>query len=427
MTAPQTPRSVALGRAGFERDAYLQTLETHVLRSGADGGRPYAVLADTLLYPEGGGQPADRGFLESGDIAVEVVDVQRVMRSVTGSASHSDPPEPEVRHFLGEPVAEGPMTVRLDWARRYDLMQQHTAQHLLSAVAADRFGWPTTSFHLGPEVCDVELDVPALGAAQLATLEEAVMVEVRAGRTVSCRRVSMAEYEALGDRVRSRGLPEGFAGDVRLVEIDGIDLNTCGGTHLRSTAEIESLKLLGTERLRGGTRLYWVAGGRVRQRLGMREAQASELRTTLGASDDDLVEVARQKLSRLEQADRTQRALTKELATATATALLASAEAVVVRHFEHRDAAFVQEAGRAFAAGGGSRLALLTSGTGERLAFVLAATAGADVDVPAIGQRVAALLEGRGGGASQVFQGKAASLARTAEAQALLERALAGS
>ncbi|HUP24715.1 MAG TPA: alanyl-tRNA editing protein [Thermoanaerobaculia bacterium] len=420
MTAPSTPGSVAPTRAGFERDAYLQALETQVLQSGSDGGRPYAVLADTLLYPEGGGQPADRGLLEARDVAVEVVDVQRVM----GSASHSGPPEREVRHFLSQPVAVGPTTVRLDWARRYDLMQQHTAQHLLSAIAADRFGWPTTSFHLGPEVCDVELDVPALGGEQLATLEEAVMVEVRATRAVSARRVPLAEYEALGDRVRSRGLPEGFADDVRLVEIEGIDLNTCGGTHLRSTAEIESLKLLGTERLRGGTRLYWVAGGRVRQRLGRREDQAAELRATLGASDDDLVEVARQKLSRLEQADRTQRALTKELASATAAALLGGSEPVVARHFEDREATFLQEVGRAFADGEGARLALLTARAGDRLAFVVAAASGAAGDVRELGQQVAALLDGRGGGAGQVFQGRAGSLARVEEAHALMDRVL---
>ena len=113
------------------------------------------------------------------------------------------------------------VTVELDWARRFDHMQQHTAQHLLTAVAADRFGWPTTAFHLGEHVSDVELDVAAIDEEQLRSLENAVAAEVRAARPVTARRVSRDEYERTD--VRSRGLPAGHAGDVRLVEIDGVD------------------------------------------------------------------------------------------------------------------------------------------------------------------------------------------------------------
>jgi alanyl-tRNA synthetase len=251
------------------------------------------------------------------------------------------------------------------------------------------------------------------------------MAEVRTPRLVTAHRVPYAEYHALGERVRSRGLPEGFHGDVRLVEIAGIDLNTCGGTHLRSTAEIESVKLLGTERLRGGTRVHFVAGARARRRLAFREEQASTLRAILGASDVDLVGQARQKADRLEQADRRCRALGKELAASTAAALLAGAEPVSARHFPEQDAAFAQEIGRAFSASGGDHVVLLTAGAGDRLAFVLAAALGSAADVRALGQEIAALLEGRGGGSGRVFQGKAGSLSRLPEAMALLKRATA--
>ena len=165
-----------------------------------------------------------------------------------------------IRHVLASPVAPGPADLRLDWERRFDHMQQHTGQHLLSAVAQDRFGWATTAFHLGPDVSDVELAAPSLPAADLARLEEAVAAEIRAARAVVPRRVPLEEFRALP--VRSRGLPEGFTGDVRLVEIAGVDLNTCGGTHLSNTAEIELVALLGTEALRGGTRVFFAAGGR---------------------------------------------------------------------------------------------------------------------------------------------------------------------
>jgi Ser-tRNA(Ala) deacylase AlaX len=395
--------------ACYEREPYRQALEVRVLRVDRDGDRPFAVLDDTLLFPEGGGQPADRGRL--GEVAV--VDVQKT----AGAAG-------EIRHFLAAPVPPGPARLLLDWDRRYDLMQQHTAQHLLSAIAADRFGWPTTSFHLGGKISDVELDVPALDTAHLAALEDAVAVEIRAARAVGARRVSFEEYAALGDRVRSRGLPDGHAGTVRLVEIAGLDLNTCGGTHLRSTAEIEAMKLLGTERLRGGTRLTWVAGARVRRRLGWREEQATALRSLLGGSDEDLIEVAARKAERLEEAERRQRGLVRELAAAAAEALLAGGERVLTRHYQGRDAAFLQEIARTIAAVEGPRLALLTAGEPGSLAFVLASTTSTGVDLRSLGARTAELLGGRGGGAGTVYQGKATSLARAAEARELLERAL---
>src|SRR5664280_1407985 len=229
----------------YERDPYMKELTTEIVETGVEGGVPFAVLAETVLYPEGGGQPADRGWLGG----VEVTDVQR--REAT------------IRHFLARPVEAGPVTVRLDWVRRFDHMQQHTGQHLLTAVAADRFGWPTTAFHLG-ERRDPELDV----ADPLA--------------------------------VRTRGLPASHQGDVRLVGIAGTDLNTCGGTHVRSTAEIEVIKLLGAEPMRGGTRLTFVAGGRVRARLGTHEALNARLRAALGAPDEEIAAVAEAKLEQLQ-------------------------------------------------------------------------------------------------------------------------------
>ena len=207
------------GLPAYEREPYRTTLDASILGVGDDAGRAYAVLDDTILFPEGGGQPPDHGLVNE----VSVLDVQKV--------------EGEIRHYLAAPVTPGAARVLLDWERRFDHMQQHTGQHLLSALAQDRFGWLTTAFHLGPEVSDVELDARGLSAAGLTALEDAVAAEIRAAHPVRPRRVTFEEFRALP--VRTRGLPEDHAGDVRLVEIEGVDLNTCGGTHLSNTAEIE--------------------------------------------------------------------------------------------------------------------------------------------------------------------------------------------
>ena len=388
----------------YERDPLLRELQSEVVSVGVDQGRPYVVLADTILYPEGGGQPADRGRVAG--IGVEDV------RAMGG----------EIRHYLGGEAPHGSVRVELDWARRFDHMQQHTGQHLLTAIAIDTFGWQTTAFHLGANASDIEVDTPKIAAEQLAELEELVAGAIRAARPVTARRVSPGEYATLP--VRTRGLPEGFAGDIRLVEIAGFDLNTCGGTHLRSTAEIEGLKLLGTEGMRGGTRIFYVAGVRLRRMLAAHHDRSARLRQSLGTSDDELVAAVQAKLDQLKDVQRAAKGLEEELALAAGQALAAGGDRIASAHWEGRDLPFLQRAAREFARLAPGRVVLLTSGAGEEGAFVLCAGEQVAVDIPAAGRRVSEILGGRGGGSGRMFQGKASTLSRRTEALASLQTAV---
>ncbi len=392
----------------YELEPYCTEMAVRVVSAGEEGGRAFAVLDDTILYPEGGGQPADRGRL--GETAV--VDVQKR--------------DGAVRHYLEDAAAAAPAAqpavLTLDWQRRFDHMQQHTAQHLLSAIAADRFGWATTSFHLGERASDVELDAAALSAAQLGELEEAVAVEVRAARPVTARRVTTEEYAGLA--VRTRGLPEGHTGDVRLVEIAGIDVTTCGGTHLASTAEIEAVALLGAEPMRGGTRLYFAAGGRLRRRLGEHEARAAELRRILEAPEEELAAAAKAKLDQLRDTQRRGRDLEGRLAEALADALAAGGRPLADLHVDDADGGFLQRLAALFQERAPAGAALLTTAGAKGAFFALAAGAESPLDVRAAGARVAELLDGRGGGSGRLFQGKAGSLAGRADALAATAAAL---
>jgi len=390
--------------AAYEREPFLRELETEVTGAGEERGRPYLLLADTILYPEGGGQPADRGRIAG----VAVLDVQTV--------------EGEPRHYLAGGAPAGSVRVELDWERRFDHMQQHTGQHLLTAVALDRFGWHTTAFHLGPDVSDIELDAARIDPQELLALEEAVAAEVRAARPVTARRVSPEEYASLP--VRTRGLPAGFQGEIRLVEIAGIDLNTCGGTHLRSTAEIEGLKLLGTEGIRGGSRLFYAAGGRLRRLVAAHHQRTARLRQLLGSGDEGLVEALQARLEQLREAQRAAKALEEELAVAAGQAAAAAPDPVVAAHFPARELPFLQRAARELGRLAPERAALFTAGA-EQGAFVLVAGERAAIDLPAAGRRVAEILDGRGGGSGRIFQGKAARLSRREEALAFL-RGLTG-
>ena len=395
-----------MDQPAYERDAYLQELDTEVTATGEVEGRPWAATADTLFYPEGGGQPSDRGSMN--DIAV--LDVQNV--------------EGAIRHTLASPLAPGPVRQLLDWPRRFDHMQQHTAQHLLTAVALARFGWRTTAFHLGPVQSDIELDVPSLASEELRRLEDAVNEHCREARPVSVRHAARERMAELG--VRSRLLPEGLEGELRLVEIEGLDLNTCGGTHVRSTAEIGVVALIGTEPMRGGTRLFFVAGDRVRRRLAGHEARNLELRGLLGSSDDDLPQVVALRVEREKALARESRRLLEELAEATAQALAARQERVVAAHWPERDMAFLLALGKALLATRPEAVALFAAGPPSAGVFVLVAGEASGIDLAAAGAAAAGILGGRGGGRAPFWQGKATALDRLDEAAASLQRRLEG-
>jgi len=382
----------------YERDPFATSLETRILKRGEENGRPFVVLEDTVFYPEGGGQPCDFGTVNG----VAVVDVQKRAG--------------ELLHLLAAAIPEGPASLKLDWPRRFDHMQQHTGQHLLTAVAQDQFRWETTAFHLGSQVCDIELDAPSISPVDMERLEEAVAAEIRAHREISARWVSPEAYGQ--EPVRSRGLPEGHTGDIRLVQIAEVDLNTCGGTHLHHTSEIEALKLLGTESIRSGTRLFYVAGGRARRRLGAHEQRNAALRTLLGAPDEDLIPALQIKLEQLVALERRCRRLEEEVAEHLATALAARPGALVEAHLEGRDMAFLQKLAKGILGLDSTKAVFLTADGGGQGIFLLSAGEGSALDVPEVGKAMVAILGAKGGGTGKNFQGKAPNLTTRARALA---------
>jgi alanyl-tRNA synthetase len=303
-------------------------------------------------------------------------------------------------------------------------MQQHTGQHLLTAVAQDRFGWATAAFHLGPELCDIELNSPQITPQQRHGLEEAVMDEIVAARSVTVSWVTQEEYKALN--VRSRGLPEGHLGDVRLVEIEGLDVNTCGGTHLASTSELGCVKLIGAEPAPGGTRLFFVFGKRVLDRLEAHEQRSHALRTLLGRPDDGLVAAVEQRLSFQKDLERSLRNADDELAALHAKSLAAEAGVLLARHFEDKDAAFLQKVIRPLLDADAGRTVFLTAEKDGGAFFALVAGSDCGADVPKLGREVAAILNGKGGGSGRQFQGKFTDLGRLGDARTALEAAVKG-
>ncbi|MDR2697381.1 MAG: hypothetical protein LBB40_02775 [Holophagales bacterium] len=391
-------------RKTFETDAYARELKTNILKVFENKGYYCVVLEDSILFPEGGGQPGDRGRIGSAN----VLDVIH---------GHSGDTREDI-HIVDSLLEPGPTEVHLDWKRRFDHMQQHTGQHLLTAVARGRFGWATTAFHLGPDLCDIELDAPQITRGQRHELEEAVIGEIIAARSVSAFWVTQEEYKTRD--VRSRGLPDGHQGDVRLVEIQGLDINTCGGTHMSSTSELECLKLLSAEPIRGGTRLFFIFGKRLRDRMEAHEQRGHQLRTILGRPDDALAAAIEQRIAHEKELERSLRHTEDELADLYAKFMAAEPGTLLVRHFENKDAGFLQKIVRLLLELDNNRAIFVTAEKDGNAFFSLAAGSACEADIPKLGREAAAVLNGKGGGSGRQFQGKFGDLSKLREAAAIL-------
>ena len=209
-------------------------------------------LNRTAFYPTSGGQPSDTGTLRavspsgaSLDIPVDSVDEDE----------HG-----QVWHFAPRPLAVGAQVEgHIDWERRFDHMQQHTGQHLLSAVFLRELSAPTVSFHLGESLSTIDLADGPFTQHSLERIERLANQIIAEDRAVSVRNVPRAEAESMLAAGALRKLPE-RGGAIRLIEIDGIDRNACGGTHVRTTGQIGGLLLRGTEKVSRGVRVEFVCG-----------------------------------------------------------------------------------------------------------------------------------------------------------------------
>ena len=234
----------------YYNDSYLRDFRATVVET-ADGGRR-VYLDRTAFYPSSGGQPFDLGTLGGAPVR-EIVDEDE-----------------RIAHLLDAPVGVGEIEGRIDWARRFDHMQQHTGQHLLSAVLAELFQISTVSFHLGAATSTIDIAAPALEPARIARAEERCAEIAAEGRPV------IVTYEDSAADLALRK-PSARSGTLRIVSIEGLDRSACGGTHVRSTAEIGPVLIRKLEKIRGNVRVEFVCGLRAIRQAGQDFRTLSEI------------------------------------------------------------------------------------------------------------------------------------------------------
>lgn len=391
-------------------DSSLREFEGTVLDSHERDGAAWVALDQTAFYPGGGGQPPDHGRL--GDSGVTDA------REEAGMVWHRI----EAPHAPDALARGARVKGTLDWARRFDHMQQHTGQHILSSAFIEVASAETRSFHLGEE--EVSIDVAHSGpdADLLRRVEERANEVVWEDRAIVVHEVPREEV----GRFPLRKLPA-VTGMVRVVEVSGFDWSACGGTHVGRSGQVGVITLLSTEKYKGGTRVAFVCGGRALRRQRERGRLLRELSLAFTAGEGDLPRAVghlKQENERLEK--RTKELLKSEL-TREAAALLSSAPRgprgpVVARHFPERDPAEIGVLASLVAGQGG--IALFLAGTD---------TPRAHFSAPAGTLSVADLLGGlcrefggKGGGRPESAQGAIPANAVPAMLRAAETAALAG-
>jgi alanyl-tRNA synthetase len=287
----------------YYRDSYLTEFRARVVDGSPDRQRIY--LNRTAFYPTSGGQPFDTGHL-GGRKVVDVVD-------------EGD----RIAHILSEPLMPNQaihmeLDARIDLARRFDHMQQHTGQHLLSAVLVEMFQAPTVSFHLGAQSSTIDIG----RALQPDQLREA---ERRANQVVFENRPVTVSFQHSSEDLGLRK-PTGREGEVRIVSIQDLDRSACGGTHVRATAEIGPILLRKLERIRGNLRVEFLCGGRAVARARDDFEALSQIARVFSATLDDAPGMVEAQREKLQDAGKTLRRLSAELATSNGRALYADTE-----------------------------------------------------------------------------------------------------
>jgi alanyl-tRNA synthetase len=394
----------------FYDDPYLKDFDARVVRHLEVDGLPAVLLDRTAFYPTGGGQPHDRGWLSG----AEVVDVRLV--------------EEDVVHVLAQGLPSELVHGRLDWERRFEHMQQHTGQHILSQACMLTMHAETVAFHLGELSSTIDLARPDLAAGELAEAERLANEVVCENREVSTRWVDAEQIAALPLR-----RPPQVEGPVRVVQVAGFDWSACGGTHVRASAEVGVIKVVSADRHRGGTtRVTFLCGRRAFADYRRKQELVRAMGAFLTTGEEELLGAVQRLSDELKEARRS-------AVTAREALIAAEAERLYRNGTELKEAVLVQSVygegnwTAADVAALATRLArypmciALLAWSGDKSQLTFTRGAGVAADMGGLMRAACGAIGGRGGGRPDWAQGGVASGASLAQALSAAVEAFIGS
>jgi alanyl-tRNA synthetase len=397
----------------YYHDSFLYNFDAEI-RSVVETPRPAVILDRTAFYPTSGGQIHDTGWIVVEDDKHDVTEVV-------------DAEDGRVVHYLDAPLKNvqpgAKVRGEIDPARRRDHMQQHSAQHVLSAAFVRLFNMPTVSFHMSDDYCSIDLDTPALNQDQIESAERLANEVVTENRGVDIRFVTRDEAVKLG----LRKLPPTERDQLRLIDIRDFDLTACGGTHVSNTGQIGSILLRKSEKVRQGYRVEFVAGQRAVATARRDFSMLTETAALFSAQIYDVPQQARKSLDEIKTLRKQREQSQDELAASQAATLLTETpetrgRKLVVRTFTDRDLNFLKLLAQKITRQSPA-IALLASESPQP-SLVFAQSPGQPHDMGALLKETMAKLGGRGGGSKDLAQGGAPQSAGLAAALAAAAQSL---
>lgn len=365
----------------YYADSYLREFRARVTERSPDGRRIY--LDRTAFYPTSGGQPHDTGAIAG----VPLVDVE-------------DEGE-RIAHVVAAPVSAEEVDCRIDWDRRFDHMQQHSGQHLLSAVFVERFGIATVSFHLGQESCSIDLETPTLEPARVLEAERRANQAVFENRPIAISFADSAE-------TRDLRKPSAREGTLRIVSIEGLDRSACGGTHVARTGEIGTILLRKLDRIRNTVRVEFLCGGRAVGRARADFDALSRVAQMVSGSLDEAPELVAAQFEAARNTDKLRRKLEEDLAQYQGRELYAATAADeagvrrVLRRLPSGNLENLRGMAQSFTA---QAQAVFIAALDEPPAVLLAVSADSAIDAGKLLKAALTQAGGRGGGNPRMAQG----------------------
>lgn len=381
----------------YYTEAYLRTFSAHITERAEVDGHPALRLDRSAFYPTSGGQAHDTGTLDG----VAVIDVR-----VAGDGG--------VLHLLAGslPTDAEEVVGVIDWPRRFDHMQQHSGQHLLSQAFDRLLGLETVSVHFGEELCTLDLAGETLDVDGLAAVERHANEIVWENRTIRTYEVTDAELAS----VPLRRAPK-VTGKIRIVEIDGYDWSACGGTHVAGTGSIGPISLLRVERNKNNpstssgqrSRVYFVCGLRAVEDNRRRRQLLADTAVLLDTSVEDVPALLAARQERMKEQDRLLRTMQEELLGYRAQGLLAEAELVgnvrlVAQVMADLDPAGLKSLAAGLVANPGV-VALLACGEEGKGTAIFARSADVDIHAGQLLRTILPRFGGGGGGRPDFAQG----------------------
>lgn len=372
-----------------QTDSYQTQFEAQVLSTRREGRQGVIILDATCFYPDSGGQPPDQGTLGS----LPVVRVEEE--------------EGVILHFLD---AQAPFEVgqrirgEVDWSRRFDHMQQHTGQHILSQAFLRETGFETESFHIGRDVSTIDLAATRLDPGFIYKTEDLANRIIFENRDIRARSVSQEE----ADRLHLRRRPD-REGELRIIEIDDFDQTACGGTHCRRTGEVGLLKVRRWIRVRQKARVEFYCGHRALLDYRGKNRSLYQISKLLSRSEEELVTALEELLQRQKASQKENEDLKKEIAKLEAHILETRFHSfgtveLLIHIWDRKAPKELGTLARRMASEKPQRVILLGSKEPAPNLCVACSEDLAELDLQSRAPDLAALLDGRGGGSASFIQ-----------------------